>query len=136
MLVVREAGQGPGGESWAAMTSSSSISSVIQVLSAIVPRSGLEDQLAQDVRRALEGAGIPCESESELRTGRVDLRVGPVAIELKVSGTASRVLAQLTRYAKDPTIESVVLVTASAKHLAMPETIEGKPLQVVYLPRL
>jgi hypothetical protein len=90
----------------------------------------------EDVRAALRGANLIPETEVALKRGRVDLRAGSTAIELKVQGTAERVLRQLTMYAEDPEIDDLVLVTSSAKLRSMPAQINGKPLFVVFLPRL
>jgi|SRR5690606_11270448 len=112
------------------------VDSVISILRGIVPRPGPESVLAEDVRAALRRAGLLPEVEVELTRGRVDLRVESIAVELKVQGAVDKVLAQLARYAEDPTIEVVLLVTSSAKLRAMPGSVGGKPLHVVYLPRL
>lgn len=116
------------------MTSAASL--VMQTLSTLVPRPGPESRLAEDVRLVLAQAGLRATIEAELTEGRVDLRVQGTAVELKVRGSAERVLAQLVRYARDPTVVDVVLVTTSAKLRRMPSAVEGKPLHVVYLPQL
>lgn len=109
---------------------------VVAILSRLVPRPGPESILVEDVRAALRRADLIPETEVALARGRVDLRAGSTAIELKVQGTAERVLRQLTMYAEDPAVEDLVLVTTSAKLRAMPAEIHGKPLYVVFLPRL
>lgn len=115
---------------------SSNISLILTALRRIVAPSGLESALAQRVKKTLLDAGLAALSEQQLTDGRVDIRVGQVAIELKVQGSAEKVLAQLRRYSEDPTVTEVVLVTTSAKHRVMPSSLGGKPLHVVYLPRL
>lgn len=114
----------------------SSATRILQVLERLVPRAGAERMLAEDVQRALTTAEIEAVVESKLTTGRVDLRVGTIAVELKVKGTAAAVLGQLERYAKDPAITEVILVTTSAKLRGMPAEVGGKQLHVVYLMRL
>ena len=114
----------------------SSARSVISILATLIPRSGPEAVLAEDVHAALSKAGENPMREVPLTRGRVDLRVGGTAIELKVQGTVEKVEAQLLRYAEDPTVIDLVLVTTSAKLRAMPSSIGGKKLHVVYLPRL
>lgn len=118
------------------MDSSSCLAKVVSALAPMVPRPGPESVLAEDVRSALRRAGLIPEIEVTLTQGRVDLRVGATAIELKVQGATEKVLSQLSRYAEDPTITDVVLVTSSAKLRVMPAEIGGKPLHVIYLPRL
>lgn len=116
------------------MTSNASL--VISAIRKLTPRSGPESMLAEDVAAALRQAQIEISVESQLSRGRVDLRAGATAIELKVQGSPAKVLAQLRRYADDPTVVDVVLVTTSAKHRSLPSSVGGKPLRVVYLPRL
>lgn len=102
-----------------------------------MPRPGPEHVLAEDLRDALSKAGVPFKHEAQLANGRVDIRVETIAVELKVKGSPMSVLRQLARYGKDPTVETVILVTTSRKiSLAMPPKIGGKPLYVVYLMRL
>ncbi len=109
---------------------------VISILRRLVPRPGPEAVLVEDVRAALRRENLIPETEVALTKGRVDLRAGATAIELKVQGAAVNVIRQLARYAEDPTILDVVLVTSSAKLRAMPPEINGKPLYVVFIPRL
>lgn len=110
---------------------------VLQVLRTFTPRTGPEHILAEDVRKALTNAGISFQGEAQLKTGRVDLRVGPIAIELKVKGSTPTVLRQLQRYTRDPAVDSIILVTTSRKMaVTMPTTIGPKPLVVVHLMRL
>lgn len=107
------------------------------MLGRCIPRPGPERVLAEDVRRALETAGILFTGEADLETGRVDLRISSMAVELKVRGSPSSVLRQLVRYGGDPTVDLVVLVTTSRKIASqMPTTIDGKPLHVIHLLRL
>lgn len=109
---------------------------VVEILSRLVPRPGPESILVEDVRAALRRADLIPETEVALKRGRVDLRAGSTAIELKVQGTADTVLRQLQMYAEDPAITDVVLVTSSSKLRSMPAQVHGKPLFVVFLPRL
>lgn len=114
----------------------SKASLVITAIRKLTPRPGPESILAQDVTAALRAAGVEIQAESQISRGRVDLLAGATAIELKVQGSPAKVLEQLRRYADDPTVIDVVLVTTSAKHRSMPSSVGGKPLRVVYLPRL
>ena len=110
---------------------------ILEVLRRCVPRPGPERVLAEDVRRALQEAGIPFAGEAGLETGRVDIRVSSTAVELKVRGSPASVIRQLARYGDDPTVEAVVLVTTSRKIASqMPTSVRGKPLRVVHLLRL
>lgn len=67
-------------------------------------------------------------------TDRVDFLVGNVAVEVKVDGRTMQVARQLRRYMESDRIQALVLVTTRAKHKALPQTLGGKPLVVVWLP--
>lgn len=110
------------------------VTNLLAALRTIVPRPGPEAVLALDVQTKLRAEGYAVSVEHQLKMGRVDLRVGSTAIELKVKGSIASVFRQLEMYAADPSVENIVLVTSSAKHRAMPPL--SKPLFVVYLPRL
>ncbi len=72
--------------------------------------------------------------EREVRMGphkRPDFVVKGIAVELKIAGGEMEILRQMKRYAADPTIRGVVLV--STKAMAVPETLGGKPVAVVNL---
>lgn len=105
-------------------------------LSCITPPPGPERLLAQACRRALSEAGILHDVESQIAEGRLDMRVGPIAIELKVRGSSISVIRQLSRYADDHAVTELILVTTSAKLKTMPSMLGGKPLWVVYLLRV
>lgn len=110
---------------------------IVDVLSRCVPRLGPEKNLAEDIVQALTLSGISFRHEATLTTGRVDIRCGPIVVELKVQGSTKMVLQQLERYSKDHTVTSIVLVTTSRKIAAtMPKSVGKKPLTVVYLLRL
>jgi hypothetical protein len=93
-----------------------------------------EDDLQQAVQDALARSGVAAEREARLDgRSRVDLLAGRVAIEVKVAGSATDLLRQLTRYARSPLIDGIVVVTNRARHLRIPDEIEGKPVEVVSL---
>ena len=105
------------------------------ILRRLMVRPGPESLLAEDVNRALTEAGVAFRPEAKLSNGRVDILAGSTAVELKVTATKKNMLKQLERYAEDPGVEDLILVTASAKLRSMPKTVGGKPLAVVYLMR-
>lgn len=93
-----------------------------------------EDGLQEGIMQALTAAGIPAEREVRLAPrDRVDVLSGGVGVEVKVAGSPESVLAQLQRYATHDRITALVLVTTRSRHRAMPETVGGKPLEVIYL---
>jgi len=54
---------------------------IVDILSRLVPRSGPESRLAEDVRAALVRAGVLIQIESTLSDGRVDIRVDGTTVE-------------------------------------------------------
>lgn len=89
------------------------------------------------VRAALDGANIPCTHEVPLAPRcRIDfLCGGGVGIEIKRGQPdRKRILAQLTRYAACAQVNTLILVTE--RTVALPNTINGKPVLCVCLNRL
>lgn len=98
-----------------------------------------EADLQEGLALCLSEFGYPVEREIRLSArDRIDLLVHRTGIEVKVAkpGSATpieRVLAQLGRYAESDQIDELVLVSTSARHRIVPQTIGGKPLRVVVL---
>lgn len=55
-----------------------------------------------------------------------------LALEIKVAGSLTDVAMQLDRYAAVPSVRSLILLTGRRGHGALPATVRGKPLTVVY----
>lgn len=87
---------------------------------------------------ALAAARIRFQREVALSaSSRPDFLVeDSIAVEVKVDGAARTVLRQLTRYLLHESITSAVLVTTRARHRAMPTTVLGKQIIVVWLSAL
>jgi hypothetical protein len=64
---------------------------------------------------------------------RIDLLVGSTGIEVKIDGSYSSVLRQLTRYAACPELTELILVTTRSKHHLLPATIGTTPVRCVSL---
>lgn len=93
-----------------------------------------EADLQEGVAEALGAAGLPARREVALPgQDRLDLLVGGVAVEVKVAGSPTTVLAQLLRYAAHHQVQELVLVTTRASHRTLPPTVGGKPLAVLHL---
>jgi len=93
-----------------------------------------EDDLQEAVREALERSGIAAVREARLDgRSRVDLLAGRVAIETKIAGSRADLIRQLSRYARSPLVDEIVVVTNRARHLQIPDLIEGKHVEVVAL---
>lgn len=93
-----------------------------------------EDTLQAGIAEALRDAGFTVAREVRLNArDRIDLLVaGGIGIEVKIAGPATRVIAQLRRYADHESIRELILVTRCARHFA-PPTLNGKPVTVVNL---
>jgi hypothetical protein len=93
-----------------------------------------ELELQEGVAEALAIAGYRVEREVRLSArDRIDLLVDHVGIEVKVGGSAAGVARQLERYACSGEIDALVLASSRRHHLAVPTTLNGKPIVVVSL---
>ena len=95
-----------------------------------------EYDLHRLVMDILTQAGLPFEHEAALAPRcRIDLLVGGIGIEIKRGHVdKARLRSQLTRYARCPQVEGLILVTE--KTIDLPRTLLGKPLRLVCLNRL
>jgi len=67
---------------------------------------------------------------------RIDFLVsGRIGLEVKVDGSLSDVTRQLHRYAMTDGVAALLLVTTRAKHLELPDTLNGKPLRALHVTR-
>ena len=95
-----------------------------------------EYDLHRLVMDALAAHGVPVEHEVTLAPCcRIDLMCGSVGVEIKRGKPErGRLLQQLTRYARCPQVESLVLVVE--RSVDLPRLIAGKPVKTVCLNRL
>ena len=111
-----------------------------QILSALktlrAPIQQGEYDLHRLVMDALAAGGIPAEHEVPLAPRcRIDLMCGGVGIEIKRGKPVrGRLVEQLTRYARCPQVQGLILV--AERSVDLPRTLCGKPLQVICLNRL
>lgn len=92
----------------------------------------LQDGIAQ----ALRGAGVEFEREVVLgNDGRIDFLIsGGIGVEVKTQGSPSEVVSQLHRYAGNPRIAGLLLVTGRSRLAeGLPDRIAKKPLAVLAL---
>lgn len=90
-----------------------------------------ESEMQETIEALLKSRGISHSREHIFGTGdRIDFLVGTVGVECKVKGTAFSVAAQLERYAAEPGVECLILVTSVARHFAI-EGLCSKPLVIV-----
>lgn len=124
---------------------------VDKVLAALAgKRFPLEDEKRTQaaIAEAIEAAGLAAEREVPVVGGVIDLvatvsepsppplrsmRFCHIGIEVKLKGAAPAILRQLKGYAHEPALDALVLVTA--KLLALPRALSGKPLAVLDLGR-
>ena len=93
-----------------------------------------ERELQDGIARVLEGAGLTHRREATLgAAGTIDFLVGDVGVEVKIKGALAQVTRQLHRYAEEPTVRELLLVTGSARLDRLPSSLCGKPLGVLHL---
>ena len=95
-----------------------------------------EYDLHRLVMDALATAGIPYAHEVKLAPRcRIDLMCGRVGIEIKRGKPEpKRILQQLARYAACEGVDGLILV--AERTVAVPRTMQGKPVRVICLNRL
>ena len=88
-----------------------------------------EDELHGGIEAVLHQAGFPVEHEVRLACGRLDFRVGRIAIEVKINGGVSPLLRQLHRYATACDLDALLVITTRRRLLAgLPSHMNGKPI--------
>jgi len=111
-----------------------------EILSAVrqirAPLSLTETDLHSLVSKALEQAGIPHAHEVTVAPRcRIDFLARGVGIEIKRARPNRRaLLAQATRYLASPRVEALLIIAERA--LPLPDTVLGKPCQVLSLQAL
>jgi hypothetical protein len=95
-----------------------------------------EKSLQQGIGIALTEWALEFEPEVSLTPrDRIDfLVVDGIGVEVKSEGvTLAAVTRQLHRYAQSDRVKELIFVTTKSKHRDLPETMNDKPLHVVYL---
>lgn len=113
------------------------IKTIVCALSSIrVPAMPGEYDLHAEVSAALSCAGIEHSHEYKLAPRcRIDFLAGRVGIEIKKGRpTPSLLREQLTRYLRSDELDAIVVVVQQA--VSLPQTICGKPVELVSLNRL
>lgn len=109
--------------------------SVLRALRAVrVRRIGVLEQTIHDaVRDELRAAGFVFRREYTFSQGcRADIWVDGIVIEVKkLRPVRAKLCDQLTRYARHERVRELVVVLE--KSVALPRTIEGKPVHVISL---
>jgi hypothetical protein len=94
-----------------------------------------ERELQDGIAEVLAGARVEFKREVWLGAGAVIdfLLPGGIGLEVKVAGTLAAVTRQLHRYAGNPKVSELLLVTSRPQHDQMPVAMQGKPVRVVTL---
>lgn len=93
-----------------------------------------ETDLQQGIQKALETEHIEFTPEVVLSAhDRIDFMVGRVGIEVKVGHPLASVMRQIHRYAQSEKVDELLLITNRCRHLHLPESINGKPVEVLFL---
>ena len=107
---------------------------VVAALRRLRCRFANEDQLQAMLAAGLTQLGFAVTREIALGPGmRIDLLVGRVGIEVKISGQTTSVARQLRRYATSDLVDELVLVTSCPRHAGVSSLIDGTPVHVVVL---
>jgi hypothetical protein len=93
-----------------------------------------EIELQDSIETLLTGWGLPFAREFILSPkDRIDFLVGTLGLEVKIGSSLAAVQRQLWRYAADPRITALILITSKSAHKRMPASISEKPIYVVHL---
>lgn len=110
------------------------VSVIASALADLVPNHRDEIAMRDAAAQSLRDAGlIPKVATSIARVGRVELLVGPVAVECATDGPTSSVQRQIARVAGSREVEAVVLVTTNRTHAAVPGVVKATPVRTVLL---
>lgn len=96
-------------------------------------RYGTEKQLQDDIERLLTVCGVPFTREHQTSTGPIDFLTEGIGIECKVDGGPSAILSQLIRYAAEPELTAIILVTSRRTHRMDIRELQGKPCRIVWV---
>lgn len=82
----------------------------------------------------LTQSNIVFERERKLVGGIIDFLAGSVGVECKIGSTYASVAEQLLRYAENPEVAEIILVTTIASHRKLDgTTLQGKPVIVHWI---
>ncbi|NLV58420.1 MAG: hypothetical protein GXY67_06580 [Clostridiales bacterium] len=100
------------------------------------PFAPYEIDIHRMVRERLLEAGFSFTHEAVIGKGcRIDFLVGDVGIEIKKGKPDTGLIqAQLLRYAACKSISALIVI--SQRYVKLPETLGGKPVDVLTLPQL
>lgn len=91
-----------------------------------------ESDLQAAIARHLNLLGIKHEREVVVAGGRIDFRVGRVGIEVKVKGSSTALLRQVSAYTDDPSLDAILVITTKFRH-RLPDELGAKPIHLLCL---
>jgi hypothetical protein len=96
-----------------------------------------EADLQIGVARLLDSLGLQYLREHSLSArDRVDFFLpGGIVLELKVATDGAALLRQVLRYAQHDGVAEIIAASTTHHALALPDTVQGKPLHRVHLMR-
>ena len=93
-----------------------------------------EIQLQDGIARVLKDSHIEFEREFRLsQRDRIDFMVEKVGIEVKVGHPLASVMRQVHRYMQSSEVEELLVVTNRCRHSIIPQIINDKPVEVLFL---
>jgi len=93
-----------------------------------------EKQLQNAIENSFKKNNVSYEREKNLTPfGKVDFFINGIAIEVKIKGQKKSIYRQCRDYCQHPEVEGLMLLTSVA--MALPETIDNKPIIVFSLGR-
>lgn len=107
------------------------IDSIIEALNGYKIPFAKESEMQRTIEKILKAEAIPHYREFAFNPkDRIDFLVGKIGIECKVDGSKHAVARQLLRYAEQPEIESLLLITSRATHTFPSNVLLGKEFRV------
>lgn len=95
---------------------------------------GSELMLQNYVEEVLKAEGLPYVREHKFHaTDRIDFMASRIGIECKIKGSQNEVLRQLMRYADQPEVSSLILLTTRSTHRVQIRELRGKPFRVLWV---
>lgn len=106
-----------------------------KVLGSFQYRIACEADLQEGLARVLTASSIPFQKEFRLSAkDRIDFLLDSgVGIEVKVQGSTPDLIRQLARYAADPRVVGLLVVTTKRQHLAVPSNLVGVPVAALHI---
>jgi len=104
-----------------------SLADLINILNTYRFRYVSEKDLQDGIEEALQTNGIDYRRETSISAAnRPDFLVGGIVIEVKIKGTLSALLRQISRYVEHEAVESILVIGTPRWIPLIPKTLSGK----------